>query len=209
MNMEITCSVIWGDERTDEMSLSPTCRCNGGVLRVRCGGVPCFPDIAHHRGKNTGIFRERQNRGAALPTSPVSHAASSQARMQRQTAPGGARAQTHFSLRKLLRLFLKCRQMEVYSHFLACFLLLLFVALSIKWGTLTKWNALLLYCRICDNCFISVIVQARLTVYKKWSLWVERFSNSELRRGLDNVIDKFHSYCQFAPTFWGPVGDFH
>lgn len=127
----------WFEEmkQTDEMSLSSACRCDGGVLRVWCGGVPCFPDVAHHRGKNTGIFRERQNRGAALPTSPVGHAASSQARMQRQTAPGGAREHTHFSLHKLLRLFLKCRQMEVHSHFLACFLLLLFAALSIKWGT--------------------------------------------------------------------------
>lgn len=91
------CSVqMWSDFKKGMLTFCffPLCRCNGGVFWVWCGGVPCFPDVAHHRGKDTRIFCEGQNRGAALSTSPVGHAASSQAWMQRQTAPGGTRAHT-------------------------------------------------------------------------------------------------------------------
>lgn len=77
--------LIW--RCADKLCLCPH-RCDGGVLRVRCGGVPRLPDVAHHRGTDAGVLGERQNWGAPLPTSPVGHAASSQARMQRQTATG-------------------------------------------------------------------------------------------------------------------------
>ncbi len=87
------CEVVWNDMPLT-LCFSALFRCNGGVFRVRCGGVPGVPDLAHHRGKDAGIFCEGQNRGAALSAGPVGHAASSQARMQRQTAPGSTRAHT-------------------------------------------------------------------------------------------------------------------
>lgn len=85
---QIRCLSVSKAKRKTRFLLSFCCRCKRGVFRIWCGGVPCFPDVANHRGTDTGVFREGQNWGAALSAGPVSHATSSQARMQRQTASG-------------------------------------------------------------------------------------------------------------------------
>lgn len=159
----------------------PLCphRCDGGVLRVRCGGVPRLPDVAHHRGTDAGVLGERQNGGAALPTSPVGHAASSQARMQRQTATGAVRTHSSTTLLRVhdtMRQLLKCRQGRAAgSPFLPppCRLFCLFLAPGIHRCKLIEGNAPLelLYA------LLSVIVRAQL----------------ELSPGPDRITDHFNS----------------